>query len=80
VAQGVLFGGTPFPILSSVPKDTMALIDLPTEDFRDTVKAYFTDEQWDAIDRAMADFQDYGDEEAEMSIEIQSKIASLYEN
>ncbi len=58
----------------------MALIDLPTEDFRDTVKAYFTDEQWDAIDRAMADFQDYGDEEAEMSIEIQSKIASLYEN
>jgi len=58
----------------------MALIDLPTEDFRDTVKAYFTDEQWDAIDRAMADYQDYGDEEAEMSIEIQSKIASLYEN
>ena len=58
----------------------MALIDLPTEDFRDTVKAYFTDEQWDAIDRAMADYQDYGDEEAEMSIEIQSKIASLYKN
>ena len=58
----------------------MALIDLPTEDFRDTVKAYFTDEQWDAIDRAMADFQDYGEEEAEMSYEIQSKISLLFKN
>ena len=58
----------------------MALIDLPTEDFRDTVKAYFTDDQWDAIDRAMADFQDYGEEEAEMSDEIRHKISLLYTN
>ena len=46
----------------------------------DTIKEFFTDDQWDAIDRALADYQDYGDEEAEMSIEIQSKIASLYKN
>ena len=46
----------------------------------DTIKEFFTDDQWDAIDRALSDYQDYGDEEAEMSIEIQSKIASLYEN
>ena len=58
----------------------MALIDLPTEDFRDTVKAYFTDDQWDAIDRALADFQDYGEEEAEMSDEIRHKISLLYTN
>ena len=58
----------------------MALIDLPTEDFRDTVKAYFTDDQWDAIDRALADFQDYGEEEAEMSDEIRYKISLLYTN
>ena len=45
-----------------------------------TIKEFFTDDQWDAIDRALSDYQDYGDEEAEMSIEIQSKIASLYEN
>ena len=31
----------------------------------DTIKEFFTDDQWDAIDRAMADFQDYGEEEAE---------------
>ena len=58
----------------------MALIDLPTEDFRDTVKAYFTDDQWDAIDRALADFQDYGEAEAEMSDEIRHKISLLYTN
>lgn len=57
----------------------MALADLSTEDFHDTVKAYFTDDQWDAIDRALADFQDYGEEEAEMSYEIQSKISKLFQ-
>lgn len=58
----------------------MALIDLPTEDIRNTVRAYFTDEQWDAIYGAMEDYQDYGNEEAEMSYEIQSKISLLFKN
>ena len=46
----------------------------------DTIKEFFTDDQWDAIDRAMADFQDYGEEEAEMSDEIRHKISLLYTN
>jgi len=56
----------------------MALTDLPTEDFRDTVKAYFTDDEWDAIYSAMADYQDYGEEETEMSYSVQSKITLLF--
>ena len=56
----------------------MALIDLPTEDFRDTVKAYFTDDEWDAIYNAMADYQDHGEEETEMSYVVQSKITLLF--
>ena len=45
-----------------------------------TIKEFFTDDQWDAIDRAMSDFQDYGEEEAEMSDEIRYKISLLYTN
>lgn len=45
-----------------------------------TIKEFFTDDQWDAIDRALADFQDYGEEEAEMSDEIRHKISLLYTN
>lgn len=45
-----------------------------------TIKEFFTDDQWDVIDRALADFQDYGEEEAEMSDEIRHKISLLYTN
>ena len=39
---------------------------------------YFTDEEWDAIDQAMGDFQDYGDEQAEYADSIRHKIGMLF--
>ena len=42
------------------------------------VKEFFTDEQWNAIEYALGDYQDYGDEQAEMASEIGDKIYSLY--
>ena len=57
----------------------MALADLSTEDFHDTVKAYFTDDEWDAIFTAVCEYQDYGQEEAEMSSVLQSKISKLFQ-
>ena len=41
-------------------------------------KQLFTDAEWDAIDSALNDYQDYGDEEANLADSIQSKIATIY--
>ena len=30
------------------------------------VRSFFTDSEWDAIDSALADYQDYGDNEADL--------------
>ena len=42
------------------------------------IRDYFTDDEWDAIDQAMGDFQDYGEEEAELADEIRYKIGMLF--
>jgi len=42
------------------------------------VKEFFTDEQWNAIEEAMGDYQDYGDEQAEMASQIEYKIYKLF--
>ncbi len=39
----------------------------------------FTEDEWDAIYNAMADYQDHGEEEAEIAFEIQQKITTLFE-
>ena len=44
------------------------------------IKDFFTDNEWDAISSALADYTDYGDSEAEIADNIQSKIASLFNN
>ena len=41
-------------------------------------KQLFTDAEWDAISSALNDYQDYGDEEANLADSIQSKIATIY--
>ena len=41
-------------------------------------KQLFTDAEWDAIDSALNDYQDYGDEEANIADSIQAKIATIY--
>ena len=42
------------------------------------VKEFFTDEQWNAIEEAMGDYQDYGDEQAEIASQIEYKIYKLF--
>ena len=43
-----------------------------------TIKEFFTEEQWDAIFSAMGDYQDYGDEEADLADQVKSKITALF--
>lgn len=47
---------------------------------KNVVKCYFTEDEWDAIYNALADYQDHGEEEAEMSYMVQSKITELFKD
>ena len=38
----------------------------------------FTDDQWDAIDSALSDYADYGDDEAQIADEIKAKIFTIF--
>ena len=42
------------------------------------IEGFFTDEQWNAIENALGDYQDYGDNEAKLASQIDDKIYSLY--
>ncbi len=41
-------------------------------------KQLFTDAEWDAIDSAMKDYADYGDEEARIADMINTKISAIF--
>ena len=43
-----------------------------------TVRAFFTEDEWDAIDSALADYQDYGDNEAELMSSIGDKMTEMF--
>ena len=42
------------------------------------IRDYFTDEEWDAIDQALCNFQDFGEEQAETAAIILDKIGMLF--
>ena len=42
------------------------------------IKEFFTDAEWDAIDSALADYQDYGEREAELMNSIGNKMYGLF--
>ena len=44
------------------------------------IRDYFTDTEWDAIFDAICEYQDHGEDESEMSAQIQSKITKLFAN
>ncbi len=44
----------------------------------ETVRSFFTEEEWDAIDSALADFQDYGERETELMNSIGQKMNDLF--
>tara|TARA_Y100000356_G_C11024436_1_gene165163 strand:- start:81 stop:248 length:168 start_codon:yes stop_codon:yes gene_type:complete len=43
-----------------------------------TVRNFFTEDEWNAIDSALADYQDYGDKEAELMSSIGDKMYNLF--
>ena len=44
-----------------------------------TVRNYFTDSEWLAIEEALEDYKHYGDNAAELASQIGDKIFSLYD-
>ena len=42
------------------------------------VRSFFTDAEWDAIDSALSDYQDYGDRETELMNSIGDKMDKLF--
>ena len=44
------------------------------------IKNFFTDDEWSAIESAMKDYADYGDEEAELADSIDAKIYSIFKD
>ena len=49
-------------------------------DQKETIKGFFSDDEWNAIDSAMQDFQDYGDKETDLANSIGSKLYHLFKN
>ena len=43
-----------------------------------TVRNFFTDDEWDAIDSALSDYQDYGEKEMELMNSISNKMYELF--
>ena len=43
-----------------------------------TIKSFFTDDEWNAIDSALADYQDYGEIEAELMSSIGDKMYQMF--
>ena len=42
------------------------------------IKEIFTEDEWDAIYNAMADYQDHGENETELAYSVQAKITELF--
>ena len=47
-------------------------------DQKQTIKSFFTDSEWDAIDSALADYQDYGETESQLMSSIGTKMYELF--
>jgi len=45
---------------------------------RTLLRELFTEDEWNAIYNAMADYQDHGEEETDLSYSVQSKITELF--
>ena len=43
-----------------------------------TVRDFFTENEWDAIDSALSDYQDYGDKETDLMNSIADKMQMLF--
>ena len=50
------------------------------QDMRTMMLDLFTEDEWDAIYNAMADYQDHGEEECDLAYSVQNKITALFNN
>ena len=62
----------------SSPRKHSPLIDSTTMSTKTLLKAIFTEDEWNAIYDAMADYQDHGETETDLSQSVQSKITELF--
>ena len=44
----------------------------------DLIRNFFTEDEWNAIDSALADYQDYGDKETELMNSVGDKMYQLF--
>ena len=61
-----------------LPSDLIMFPNL--QDVRLMMMDLFTEDEWDAIYNAMADYQDHGEEESDLAYSVQSKITALFDN
>ena len=45
---------------------------------QELIRNFFSDDEWNAIDSALADYQDYGDKESELMSTIGQKMYDLF--
>ena len=63
--------------MSSLRKHS-PLIDSNKMSMYNNLKEIFTEDEWNAIYDAMADYQDHGENETELAYSVQSKITELF--
>ena len=44
----------------------------------DLIRNFFTEDEWNAIDSALADYQDYGEKETELMNSVGDKMYKLF--
>ena len=49
-------------------------------DQKETIKGFFSDDEWNAIDSAMMDFQDYGDKQTDLADSVSRKVYELFKD
>ena len=58
--------------------DRKSFVDTFTLEQKEVIKSFFTDSEWNAIDSALADYQDYGDKESDLMNSIGNKMYQLF--
>jgi hypothetical protein len=65
--------------LKQIIKEEISGINLNEEIDSSAIRAFFTEEEWEAIDEALAEYQDQGDDEAELADSIGDKVRALFQ-
>ena len=64
--------------MSSLRKHSPLIDTMKQLPMNQMLQIFFTEDEWNAIYDAMADYQDHGEDETELSYSIQSKITELF--